>query len=43
VSGQNINNPGQTGLAFHSENILHEDEKDRKPSVVQLPGFTQEL
>ena len=36
-----IKKPEQTGLAFHSEEILHQDDKNRQPSVVQLPGFNQ--
>lgn len=36
-----LNKAGQTELVFHSEGILHEDEKNRQPSVVQLPGFNQ--
>ena len=38
-SESTINQPGNPGLAFHSEDILREDEKDRKPSVVQLPAY----
>ena len=36
-----IYKPGQSDLFFHSEEILREDEKDRRPSVVQLPAYSQ--
>ena len=38
-SESSLKNAGQIGPVFHSEEILHEDEKIRQPSVVQLPRF----